>query len=103
MQGTAPKHKLRRRKSRIENQKSDEISIDDFMKVDLRVAEVMQAEPVKKADKFLKLQLDLGYEKRQVVSGIAQYYKPEELIGRKSHLCYKFKTCETSWRTYLKE
>ncbi|MGJ7913645.1 methionine--tRNA ligase [Neobacillus sp. LXY-1] len=61
----------------------EEISIDDFMKIDLRVAEVIQAEPVKKADKLLKLQLDLGYEKRQVVSGIAQYYKPEELVGRK--------------------
>lgn len=60
-----------------------EISIDEFMKIDLRVAEVLAAEPVKKADKLLKLQLDLGYEKRQVVSGIAQYYKPEELIGRK--------------------
>ncbi|MCM3570818.1 methionine--tRNA ligase [Neobacillus mesonae] len=60
-----------------------EISIDDFMKIDLRVAEVVEAEPVKKADKLLKLQLDLGYEKRQVVSGIAQYYKPEELVGRK--------------------
>ncbi|MFS0774460.1 methionine--tRNA ligase [Neobacillus sp. 3P2-tot-E-2] len=61
----------------------DEIAIDDFMKIDLRVAEVIQAEPIKKADKLLKLQLDLGYEKRQVVSGIAQYYKPEELVGRK--------------------
>jgi methionyl-tRNA synthetase len=61
----------------------DEITIDDFMKIDLRVAEVIHAEPVKKADKLLKLQLDLGYEKRQVVSGIAQYYKPEELVGRK--------------------
>jgi methionyl-tRNA synthetase len=60
-----------------------EISIDDFMKIDLRVAEVIECEPVKKADKLLKLQLDLGYEKRQVVSGIAQYYKPEELVGRK--------------------
>lgn len=60
-----------------------EISIDDFMKIDLRVAEVTACEPVKKADKLLKLQLDLGYEKRQVVSGIAQYYKPEELVGRK--------------------
>lgn len=62
---------------------ADEITIDDFMKIDLRVAEVIQAEPVKKADKLLKLQLDLGYEKRQVVSGIAQYYKPEELVGKK--------------------
>jgi methionyl-tRNA synthetase len=60
-----------------------EISIDDFMKIDLRVAEVIACEPVKKADKLLKLQLDLGYEKRQVVSGIAQYYKPEDLVGRK--------------------
>jgi methionyl-tRNA synthetase len=61
----------------------EEITIDDFMKVDLRVAQVIEAEPVKKADKLLKLQLDLGYEKRQVVSGIAQFYKPEELVGRK--------------------
>jgi methionyl-tRNA synthetase len=60
-----------------------EITIDDFMKVDLRVATVLEAEPVKKADKLLKLQLDLGYEKRQVVSGIAQYYKPEDLVGQK--------------------
>lgn len=61
----------------------EEITIEEFMKIDLRVAEVIAAEPVKKADKLLKLQLDLGYEKRQVVSGIAQYYKPEELVGRK--------------------
>ncbi len=61
----------------------DEITIDDFMKVDLRVAQVLEAEPVKKADKLLKLQLDLGYEKRQVVSGIAKFYSPEDLVGRK--------------------
>jgi methionyl-tRNA synthetase len=61
----------------------EEITIDDFMKVDLRVAEVIHAEPVKKADRLLKIQLDLGYEKRQVVSGIAKFYKPEELIGKK--------------------
>jgi methionyl-tRNA synthetase len=67
----------------VEKPEVDEISIDDFMKVDLRVAQVIHAEPVKKANKLLKLQLDLGYEKRQVVSGIAQYYKPEDLIGRK--------------------
>ena len=60
-----------------------EISIDDFMKVDLRVATVTACEPVPKADKLLKLQVDLGYEQRQVVSGIAQYYKPEELVGQK--------------------
>ena len=62
---------------------SEEITIDDFMKVDLRVATVYECERVPKADKLLKLQLDLGYEKRQVVSGIAQYYSPEELVGRK--------------------
>ncbi|MEK3881577.1 methionine--tRNA ligase [Paenibacillus sp. PL2-23] len=61
----------------------EEIGIDDFAKVELRVAQVLAAEPVPKADKLLKLQLDLGYEQRQVVSGIAKFYKPEELIGRK--------------------
>jgi methionyl-tRNA synthetase len=81
MQGSTPV--IEEKKEEEKPEELAEISIDDFMKVDLRVAEVIQAEPVKKADKLLKLQLDLGYEKRQVVSGIAQYYKPEELIGRK--------------------
>ncbi|GMB10082.1 methionine--tRNA ligase [Thermolongibacillus altinsuensis] len=62
---------------------TEEITIDDFMKIDLRVAQIIHAEPIPKADRLLKLQLDLGYEKRQVVSGIAQHYKPEELIGKK--------------------
>nr|WP_017729526.1 methionine--tRNA ligase [Halalkalibacterium ligniniphilum] len=61
----------------------DEITIDDFSKVELRVAEVIKAEPVEGADRLLKIQLDLGYEKRQVVSGIAKYYSPEELVGKK--------------------
>ncbi|MCY9656976.1 methionine--tRNA ligase [Paenibacillus chondroitinus] len=61
----------------------EEIGIDDFAKVELRVAQVLSAEPVKGADKLLKLQLDLGYEQRQVVSGIAKFYTPEELAGRK--------------------
>ncbi|QMV44227.1 methionine--tRNA ligase [Cohnella cholangitidis] len=60
-----------------------EINIDDFMKVELRVAQVVACEPIPKADKLLKLQLDLGFEVRQVVSGIAKFYKPEELVGRK--------------------
>lgn len=68
---------------KVEKPLAEEINMDDFMKVDLRVAEVLAAEPVKKTNKLLKLQLDLGYEKRQVVSGIAQFYKPEELVGRK--------------------
>ncbi|BBW98086.1 methionine--tRNA ligase [Geobacillus sp. FSL W8-0032] len=60
-----------------------EISIDEFAKVDLRVAEVVRAERMKNADKLLKLELDLGGEKRQVISGIAEFYKPEELVGKK--------------------
>ena len=60
-----------------------EITIDDFMNVDLRVATVTACESIPKADKLLKLQVDLGYEQRQVVSGIAKSYKPEELVGQK--------------------
>jgi methionyl-tRNA synthetase len=59
------------------------IAIDDFAKVDLRVAQVLVAERVPKADKLLRLEVDLGYEKRQILAGIAQYYEPEKLIGRK--------------------
>ncbi|BBU37743.1 methionine--tRNA ligase 1 [Aeribacillus pallidus] len=77
MKGSAPEAK----KETADDE--NEITIDDFMKVDLRVAEVIQAERVEKADKLLKLQLDLGSEKRQVVSGIAKYYQPEQLIGKK--------------------
>lgn len=60
-----------------------EIAIDDFFKVELRVAQVIEAEKIPKADKLLKLQLDLGFEKRQVVSGIAKHYSPEDLVGKK--------------------
>ncbi|WP_342542609.1 methionine--tRNA ligase [Paenisporosarcina sp. FSL H8-0542] len=60
-----------------------EITIDEFLNVDLRVATVTACEAIPKADKLLKLQVDLGYEQRQVVSGIAKSYKPEELVGQK--------------------
>ncbi|QQP12616.1 methionine--tRNA ligase [Lysinibacillus agricola] len=60
-----------------------EIAIDDFMKIDLRVATVTACESIPKADKLLKLQVDLGYEQRQVVSGIAKFYSPDELVGQK--------------------
>jgi methionyl-tRNA synthetase len=63
--------------------RSPEITIDDFAKVELRVAQVLVAERVPKADKLLRLEVDLGYEKRQILAGIAQYYEPEKLIGRK--------------------
>lgn len=66
-----------------ENPEIPEITIDDFMKIDLRVATVTACETVPKADKLLKLQVDIGYEQRQVVSGIAKFYTPDELIGQK--------------------
>ena len=59
------------------------ITIDDFAKVELRVAQILVAERIPKADKLLRLEVDLGYEKRQILAGIAQYYEPEKLIGRK--------------------
>jgi len=58
------------------------ISIDDFKKVELKVAKVLSAEPIEGSDKLLKLQIDLGSEQRQILSGIAKFYKPEELVGR---------------------
>ena len=60
-----------------------QIGIEDFMKVELRTAKILACESVPKAKKLLKLQVDLGYEQRQVVSGIAKFYTPEELVGKK--------------------
>lgn len=65
-----------------ESQPEGEISIDDFAKIQLRVAKVLEAEAVPKADKLLKLKIDLGDEQRELVSGIAKQYKPEELVGK---------------------
>ena len=59
------------------------IGIEDFMKVELRVAKITACEKVPKAKKLLKLQVDLGYEQRQIVSGIAKFYAPEDLVGKK--------------------
>jgi methionyl-tRNA synthetase len=61
----------------------DKIMIDDFVKVELRVAQVKFAEKVKGADKLLRLEVDLGDHTRQIVAGIAEAYSPESLIGRK--------------------
>ena len=60
-----------------------EVTIDDFIKLDLRVATVLEAEPVKGADKLLRLVVDLGFEQRQIVAGIAKTYDPADLVGRK--------------------
>ena len=59
------------------------IGIEDFMGVELRTAQIISADRVPKAKKLLCLQVDLGYEKRQVVSGIAKFYAPEDLVGKK--------------------
>jgi methionyl-tRNA synthetase len=59
-----------------------EINFDDFAKVDLRVARIAHAEHVQGAEKLLKLTLDLGFEQRQVFSGIKSAYQPEQLIGK---------------------
>jgi methionyl-tRNA synthetase len=60
----------------------EEITIEDFEKIDMRVVKVLECEPMKKSKKLLKLKVDLGGEVRQVVSGIAMHYKPEDLIGK---------------------
>ena len=65
-----------------EVQLKPEIQFDDFAKLDLRVATILSAEKVAKADKLLKLEVDLGFEKRTIVSGIALHFKPEDIIGK---------------------
>ena len=60
-----------------------EVGIEAFGALEIRVGEILECEPVPKAKKLLKLQIDLGYEKRQVVSGIAKFYTPADLIGKK--------------------
>jgi len=60
----------------------DLITIDEFAKVKLRLAKVLQADRVQGADRLLKLQIDLGDEKRQIVAGIAKHYTPEQLVGK---------------------
>jgi methionyl-tRNA synthetase len=60
-----------------------QITIDDFKRVDLRIAKVITAERVPKSEKLLKLQISIGTEQRQVIAGIAQHYTPEDLVGKK--------------------
>lgn len=69
----------------------EESSIDDFAKLDLRVATVLECEEVKKSDKLLKFRLKVGNEERTVVSGIKQHYKPEELVGKQVIMVYNLK------------
>lgn len=65
-----------------ENLLKPEIIYDDFAKLDFRVGKILKAEKVKKADKLLQLEIDLGFEKRTIVSGIAQHFSPDEIIGK---------------------
>ena len=67
----------------VEPEHEEEIKIDTFFSVELRTAQILSCERIPKAKKLLKLQVDLGYEQRQVVSGIAKFYEPEELVGKK--------------------
>jgi len=64
------------------------ISIEDFKNIDLRVAKILEAEKIENSDNLLKLTLDLGNETRQIISGIAQYYKPQDLINKEIVMVY---------------
>lgn len=74
-----------------QSEECGKITIDDFSKTELRVAKITECEKVKKSNKLLKLQLKVGEETRQVVSGISKWYAPEDLIGKKVILVYNLK------------
>ncbi len=80
--GTAKNEEKKEEGPAFPTAQKPEITIDDFTKMDLRVGTILSAEKVEKADKLLKLEIDLGYEKRTVLSGIAMHFKPEEIVGR---------------------
>ena len=77
-----------------EVEKKPEITIDDFDKVHIQVGEVIKCEPVPKAKKLLVSQIKIGAETRQIVSGIAKYYKPEEMVGKKVAVITNLKPCK---------
>ncbi len=61
----------------------DEIQFEDFTKIDIRAGKIVEAEEIPKADKLLKLKVDLGFEERIIVSGVANHFKPEDLAGQR--------------------
>ena len=77
-----------------EVEKKEEITIDDFDKIQIQVGEVLKCEPVKKAKKLLVSQIRVGNEVRQIVSGIANYYKTEEMVGKKVAVITNLKPCK---------
>ena len=88
MAKTAPAEKKEEKSEKAaetpaEEDKVPEISFDDFMKVQLRVGEIIACEPVPKSNKLLKETVKFGDEVRTIVSGIAKHYKPEEMVGKK--------------------
>lgn len=76
------KEKIKKMKGIDKMEKGNEISFDDFKKLDLRVAEIVEAEKIEKSNKLIKLQIMVGGEKRQIVAGVSKYYTPEELVGK---------------------
>jgi len=64
-------------------QVTPEITFDEFQKLDLRVGKILEVVPVEKSKKLIRIMVDFGSEKRQAVAGLRQYYKPEELVGKK--------------------
>ncbi|WP_239724565.1 methionine--tRNA ligase [Mammaliicoccus sp. A-M4] len=81
--GTTPEEEPEEENKKEENPSKPEITIDQFDKVEIKAATVTGADYVKKSDKLLKIKVDLGNEKRQIVSGIAEFYKPEDIVGKK--------------------
>ncbi len=67
----------------IQNENENLIAIEDFMKIDLRVGKILSCEPVPKSKKLLKMEVDLGFEKRQILAGIGPWYLSQELVGRR--------------------
>ncbi|HBH13625.1 MAG: Methionine--tRNA ligase [Clostridiales bacterium 38_11] len=89
-----PKVKNEKQEPKKDKSAKEEISIDDFAKLDLRLAEIVSCKAHPAADRLLVLQLKVGDEKRQVVSGIAKWYKPEELVGKKVVMVYNLAPIE---------
>ncbi len=84
--------KVEKKVEKVENVLDiNQITIDDFMKVQLRVGEIVEAEKVEKADKLLKFSVKIGEEVRTIVSGIAKYYTPDEMLGKKVVVVYNLK------------
>ena len=83
--------KAKQPKSKKEPAAPGVITMDDFVRVQMRVADVISCEKHPDADKLLVFQLDFGTEKRQIISGIAKWYRPEELVGKKIIACTNLK------------